>query len=131
MLKKSIIIGIIACIEPIIEFSLIFDKTCSIPYGRVAKQANIPNFNYTYPELVTIIFLIYVGLNIILLPLLSKLNINNYYIIGAILSIIFSSIFRYYNIPQQMYNIDPNIFQIGSAFFWLLYYGVVINYLVN
>ena len=120
MLKKNIIIGIIACIEPIIELSVIFNKSCSIS-----------NFDYTYPEIVRIIFVIYVGLNILLLPLLSKLNINNYYIIGAILSIIFSSIFRYYKVPQKVYNMDPNIFQIGSLLLWSLYYGIIINYLVN
>ncbi len=119
-IKKNIIIGIIASLVPIVIMSLVLDKTCSIS-----------NYNFNYPKTIRMLLVMFVIINVTLLPLLSKLNINNYYIIGAILSLIYSSIGRYYKAPQKILKIDPNQYQFNALILWTLYYGLFINNLVN
>ena len=73
----------------------------------------------------------FIVVNVILLPLFSKLNIQNYYIIGAILSLLYSSTARYLGSPQNLLKINPNTFQLKALVIWTLYYGLIIGNLVD
>ena len=115
---KNIIIGIIASLVPLVIMSFVVDK-----------KDSMSNFNYLKNIIMFIVM--FVVLNVTLLPLLSKLNINNYYIIGAILSLVYSSIGRYYKSPQKIFKINPNLYQFSALILWTLYYGLFINNLVN
>ena len=118
--KKNIIIGIIASFVPIILLSFTFDKNdgCSIS-------------GYNYPQIVITMPIMFIVLNVILIPLLSKLKIENYYMVGAILSVVYSSIGRFSGIPQNILKMDPNIFQLSALVLWTLYYGLFIGNLVE
>jgi len=119
-IKKNIIIGLVASFVPLMLMSFTFDKN---------KTCYIDGFNYL--KIVKQMPIMFVIINIILLPLLSKLNIKNYYIIGAILSVVYSSIGRYNQIPQNLFKMDPNIFQLKAVVLWTLFYGLFIDNLVN
>ncbi len=118
--KKNITIGLIASFVPIVLMSFAFEKNngCSIS-------------DKNYPQMIRSLIIMFVVLNVVLLPLLSKLNIKNYYIIGAILSVVYSSTGRFSGIPQKIFKIDPNMFQLNALVLWTLYYGLLIKNLVD
>ena len=119
-IKKNIVIGLIASFVPIVLMSFAFEKNdgCSIS-------------DKNYPQMVRSLIVMFVVLNVVLIPLLSKLKIKNYYIIGAILSVVYSSIGRFSGVPQNILKIDPNIFQLNALVLWTLYYGLFIKNLVE
>ncbi len=117
MFKKSIIVGLIASFVPIYMMSYQF-KDC------------VKN-GYNYPQTVRMLPIMFIILNIILLPLLNKFfNIKNYFIIGAIMSIIYSTIGRLQGVPQKLFNMNPNLFQLSALVIWTLFYGLVIKNLI-
>lgn len=79
------------------------------------------------------IITMFVLLNIIFMPLLNMLNINNMYVIGAILSIIYSSIGRFiFKVPTNIFKMeDPNYFHLYALLIWIPYYGLVINGIIT
>jgi len=118
--KKNITIGLIASFVPIVLMSFAFEKNdgCSIS-------------DKNYPQIVRTMLIMFVVLNVILLPLLSKFKIKNYFIIGAILSVVYSTTGRFSGIPQKIFKIDPNMFQLNALVLWTLYYGLVVKNLVE
>lgn len=120
MLKKNIIIGLLASFVPMVLLSNAFNKKGTHIIG---KHNMFGNFIY-----LPIMFAV---INIIMLPILSYFNIKNYFLIGAILSVIYSSIGRFTGIPQQVFNTDPNMFQFNAVALWALYYGIVIRWLIK
>lgn len=119
MFKKNIVIGIISSFVPIILLSYAFGKN---------NGCNILNFKY--PQMVRMLLIMFIIINVLAFPLFKKLNIKNYFIIGAILSVIYSSIGRFSGVPQQLLKMNPNKFQFNALILWTLFYGLIIKYLV-
>lgn len=93
--------------------------------NKFGKKCNIDKFNL--PTIIKGIPLFFGIINAIFLPIFRKLNITNLFIIGALLSFIYSSTGRYIGIPQKILEVDPNKFQISAIFIWAIFYGIVGN----
>lgn len=111
-LKVSIIIGSLASLVPIYLQSFAYDDRC------------IKN-GISYPNSVRSIIPTFIFINIVSLYIFRKLNIKNYFLIGAVLSVIYSSMGRYYKVPQKVFGMNPNKFQLQAIFLWSIIYGII------
>lgn len=64
--------------------------------------------------------------NVVLLPLLFKMGIRNYFLIGAILSLVYSSVGRFiFKVPQETLCTSPLLFQLQALVIWTIVYGII------
>ncbi len=119
MINKNLVIGLLAAFVPIYLTSYEYKDNC------IKNGINYLNIVRNTP----IIFAI---LNIILIPLFNILGITNWYIIGALFSIIYSSMGRFISqIPQKVFEMNnPNYFHLYALIIWTLFYGIFIQYIV-
>ncbi len=118
-IKRNLIIGLLASFVPIYMTSYKFINNCT-------------KNGINYPQLVRNTPIIFAILNIILIPLFNYFNINNWFIIGAIFSIIYSSMGRFISgIPTKVFELEnPNYFHLYALIIWTLFYGFFIQYII-
>ena len=118
MFKRNIIIGLLASFVPLYLISIEFKNNCN-------------KNNINFPQLVRSIPISFAIINIILIPFLNFLGIYNWFLIGAVLSIVYSSMGRFISkIPQKIFEMEnENYFHIYAFFIWTLFYGFFIGYI--
>ena len=91
------------------------------------NKSQIADINYS--EFIISTPLIFGLINIIFLPIFRSLEINNFYLIGAIMSIVYSGIGRFYlNITDKVFQMNnPNMFHLYALVIWTVVYGIIGN----
>ena len=117
-IKKDVVFGLLAAYVPIILLSNGFGKNCVVD-------------NLVYTDMIKTLPILFVVVNVLGMMIMRFLGINNYFIIGAILSVVYSGIGRYAGIPQKIFKMDPNTFQQNAVVLWALFYGLVENLLIK
>ncbi len=108
MLKRDIIIGLLASLVPIYLMSTVCQQ----------KSLKCPQ--------VGLLVVTFVLLNVILLPLLRGLGITNYIYLGMILSIVYSSIGRFVGkVNEKIFEIEGNLFQLIAVALWAIVYFAI------
>ncbi len=117
---KDGLFGLILAYVPIISMSYYFDK-------ETVKN------EFSYTNMIRSVPIIFLILNILSMAIFRTLNINNMFIIGIIMSIIYSSIGRFmFNIPTRVFDMNnPNMFHIYALITWSLVYGIIGNIYYN
>jgi phage shock protein PspC (stress-responsive transcriptional regulator) len=99
----------------------------------------IPNFILTqyiqnHPEIAKFIHfipIIFGVLTVVIYLITDKIiktyNLQEYKFIiaGLLAGILYSSIGRYFQIPNKILKIDPNLFQLYALFVWILFFYIV------
>ena len=121
--QKSVLIGTLASLVPIVVLGLPFYKA-----EQARKRGEQPDCapRGSYPKMVWSLPLGFALTNLALLPLLYKLGVRNYFAIGAILSVLYSSFGRFVaKVPQEVLCTNPTSFQISALVLWALVYGLI------
>ncbi len=110
---KDFIFGMLAAYVPIMAISSTFKD-------KMDKNGiNYASFVRWTPFMFGII-------NAVFMALFRSLGIHNFIVIGAIFSIIYSGIGRFYaKIPTLLFEMkDPNMFHLYALVTWTLFYGI-------
>jgi hypothetical protein len=100
-----------------------------VPLNMMSSQfgVNSTKNGFSYTNAIRFFPILYGVINAGLMPLMRHLRINNYFIIGFIFAIVYSSFGRFMaEIPQRVFEMeDVNRFHLQSVVTWGLFYGIV------
>lgn len=113
MLKKKIIVGFLLSFVPIFLTSFKFDKM---------KKNDV-----NYKNIVRFAPFLFSFLHTIFMIIFEKYKIKNWYIIGATMSIIYSSIGRFLlDFPKKIFEMqNENMFHLYALIIWTIVYGLI------
>ncbi len=118
---KDFLIGTFTSFVPLYLMSYQFDdKDC------IKNAFSFPNAVRTLP--------IFFGISgVVAFYLFRLLGIHNFFLIGVIFAIYYSSIGRFYaNIPTRVFELEnPNMFHVYAVIIWGLFFGFIVRFLYN
>ncbi len=99
--------------------------------GTHFHQANVfTKNNFPFINIIRYTPIIFGIINVIVFSILHWIGIKNFFLIGAIFSLIYSSMGRWISeVPQRVFEMDPNQFQLQALIVWVLFYGIFIQFI--
>lgn len=111
---KDLVFGMLSALVPLNSMSKFFD-------------INSTKNGFSYTNAVKYYPILFALTNAGLMPLMRHYHINNFFIIGFIFALIYSTVGRFRaEIPQRVYELkDVNNFHLQSLGVWGLFYGII------
>lgn len=117
MIIKDFVAGLIASFVPLTAMSFKFDNRDCTKNG------------FSFTNAVRTIPIFFGIINVIVFYLLRLLGIRNFFLIGFIFAIIYSSFGRFVSgVPTKVFDMEnPNYFHLYAIITWGLFYGIIIQ----
>ena len=115
-LVKHFVFGMLTSFVPII--------TLSFYHGRMIKH------DLDYALMARWSPLIFGMINMLVFVVAESYGVVDYFLIGAVMSMIYSSFARYHELPEKLLKMEnPNYYHVLSLVIWGIVYGVGMDYL--